>query len=58
MSRLHMDAKRVLWEWKRCLDELPLTKIQRQAMEQFVSLRIQGERSKWPNKEIRHTILS
>jgi len=54
MSRLHMDAKRVLWEWKRCLDELPVTKIQRQTMEQFVSLRIQGERSKWPNKEIRH----
>jgi hypothetical protein len=54
MSRLHMDAKRVLWEWKRCLDELPVTKTQRQTMEQFVSLRIQGERSKWPNKEIRH----
>ena len=54
MSRLHMDAKRVLWEWERCLDELPVTKCQRQTMEQFVSLRIQGERSKWPNKEIRH----
>jgi len=54
MSRLHMDAQRVLWHWRICLDEMRTTKIQRDTMEHFVHSKIRDGKSKWPNKEIQH----
>jgi len=54
MSRLHMDAQRVLWHWRICLDEMRTTEIQRDTMEHFVHSKIRDGKSKWPNKEIQH----